>query len=187
MFTFLIFSFRSIIRVVCNWILCIRIQKYSKPSCDSTVIAASCMHISWWSHLFTQLSSMFFTFTRQCIRSSSLFPCLLHTLHVFGLRWVNESRHHWWWSWGIWDKPGSRHLHFLAWKRYEIWNLQDECFEINEPFSHFRSHIQKKRNPSFEVEKWYLSSRPRTWTHCSELKPASLEVWFLVLPLLWLL
>ena len=82
MFTSLIFSCWSIIRLVCNWILCIRIQKYIKSSCDSTVVAASCMHISSWSHLLTQLSSIFFTFTRQCIRALSLFPCFDCTLYT---------------------------------------------------------------------------------------------------------
>ena len=128
----------------------IRIQKYIKSSCDSTVVAASCMHILSWSHLFLKLN------WAQCFLLSpgSVFGhCLCfhvltaHFIHLWSsmVVCVTESRRHWWWSWGIWDKQGSHHLHFLAWERYEIWNLQDEFFEINdEPFSYFRSHFQKK-------------------------------------------
>ena len=134
MFTSLIFSCWSIIRLVCNWILCIRIQKYIKSSCDSTVVAASCMHISSWSHLLflTQLSSMFFAFTSVFEHLLCFHVLTAHFIHLWSsmVVCVTESRHHWWWSWGIWDKQGSHHLHFLAWERYEIWNLQDDFFEI---------------------------------------------------------
>ena len=59
----------------------IRIQKYIKSSCDSTVVAASCMHISSWSHLFNSIELNVFCF-HQCIRASSLFPCFDCTLYT---------------------------------------------------------------------------------------------------------
>ena len=36
----------------------------------------------YFTHLLTQLSSMFFAFTRQCIRASSLLPCFDCTLYT---------------------------------------------------------------------------------------------------------
>ena len=105
--------------------------------------------------------------------------------------WINavtEGCLCWWWSRGIWDRLGSRLLRFSAWcnkilklAQWKQWKPQNYVAIL---CGHWTEHynIATKSHASFfnmwKYLKRYLSSRQRTWTHCSEVNPASLNLTF---------